>query len=66
MGCGREAVPKIADVVLGMESVGHRVTVFLVPCDRGIRDVNEAKQPAGAAIDNGSELTVAPVWGFPT
>jgi hypothetical protein len=28
---GREVVHKIADAILEMESVGHRVTVFLVP-----------------------------------
>jgi ribonuclease HI len=31
VGCGRELVPKVADTVLKMKSVGHRVTVFLVP-----------------------------------
>ena len=60
VGCGREVVHKITDAVLEMESVGHRVTVFLVPSDRGIRDVAEAKQAARAVIDNGSELTAAP------
>jgi hypothetical protein len=39
---------------------GHRVTVFLAPCDRGIRRVAEAKQAAGAVVDNDSELTAAP------
>jgi hypothetical protein len=58
--CGREVVHKIADAVLDMKSVGHRVTVFLTPSDKGIRGVAEAKQPARAVIDNGSQLTVAP------
>ena len=58
--CGREVVPKIADAVLGMEGFGHRVTVFLVPCDKGIRGVAEAKQAARSVIDNGSEITAAP------
>jgi hypothetical protein len=43
-----------------MESVGHRVTVFLVPSDRGICGVAEAKQAAKSVIDNGSELTAVP------
>jgi ribonuclease HI len=60
VGGGREVVPKVANAVLEMESVGHRVTVFLVPCDKGIRGVAEAKQAARAVIDNGSELTAAP------
>ena len=34
VGCGREEVPKIADAVLEMESVGHKMTVFLVPCNK--------------------------------
>jgi len=42
------------------ESVGHRVTVFLVPGDKVIRGVAEAKQAAGIIIDNGSVLTAAP------
>ena len=53
-------VHKIADAVLEMESVGHRVTVFLVPCDKGIRGVVEAKQSARHVIEDGSELTAAP------
>jgi ribonuclease HI len=60
VGCGREVVHKIADAVLEMESVGHRVTVFLVPSDRGVRGVAEAKQAARHVIENGSELTAAP------
>jgi hypothetical protein len=36
------------------------VTVFLVPCDKGIRGVAEAKQATRSVIDNGSELTAAP------
>ncbi|KAL1581903.1 hypothetical protein WHR41_09480 [Cladosporium halotolerans] len=60
VGCGREVVPKIADAVLEMEGVGHRVTVFLVPGDKGIRGVAEAKQAARSVIDNGSELIAAP------
>lgn len=58
--CGREVVHKIADAVLEMESVGHRVTVFQVPSDKGIRGVAEAKQAATSVIDNGSEPTAAP------
>lgn len=58
--CGREVVHKIADAVLEMESAGHRVTVFLVPCDKCIRGVAEAKQAATSVIDNGSEPTAAP------
>lgn len=58
--CGREVVHKIADAVLEMESVGHRVRAFLVPGDEGIRGVAEAKHAARAIIDNGSELTAAP------
>lgn len=42
---------------LGYESVGHRVKVFPVPGDKGIRGVAEAKQAAGLVIDNGSVLT---------
>lgn len=60
VGCGREVVHKIADAVLEMESVGHRVTVFLVPSDRGVRGVAEAKQAARHVIEDGSELTAAP------
>jgi hypothetical protein len=52
-------VPKVADAVLEMESVSHRVKVFLVPCDKGIRGIAEVKQIARAAIDNGSEFTAA-------
>lgn len=48
VGGGGEVVPKFADAVLEMESVGHRVTVFLVPCDRGVRGVAEAKKAARA------------------
>lgn len=58
--CGREVVHKIAGAVLEMENVGHRVIVFLVPCDKSIRGVAEAKQAANSAVDNGSELTAAP------
>lgn len=57
---GREVCRKIADAFLEMESVGHRVTVFLAPGDKGIRGVAEAKQAAKAAVDNGSALTAAP------
>jgi hypothetical protein len=60
VGGGREVVPKVADAVLEMESVGRRVTVFLVPCDKSIRGVAEAKQAARAVIENSSELTAAP------
>jgi ribonuclease HI len=60
VGCGREVMHKIAETVLEMESVGHRVTVFLVPCDKGIRGVVEAKQAARHVIENGSETTTAP------
>ncbi|GAB7336447.1 hypothetical protein MBLNU13_g09741t1 [Cladosporium sp. NU13] len=59
VGCGREVVHKITDAVLEMESVGHRVTVFLVPSDKGIRSVVEAKQAARHVIEDGSELTAA-------
>jgi ribonuclease HI len=61
VGCGRQVVPKIADSVLEMDGVGYRVTVFLVPSDKGIRGVAEAKQDAKTVIDNSSELTAAPV-----
>jgi len=44
-----------------MESVGHRVAVFLVLVDTRIDGVAGAKQAAMAVIDNGSKLTVAPV-----
>jgi hypothetical protein len=57
---GERGLHKIADAVLEMESVGHRVTVFLVPSDRGICGVAEAKQAAKSVIDNGSELTAVP------
>ena len=60
VGCGREVVHKIADVVLAMQSVGHRVTVFLGPCDKDIRGVAEAKEAAKSAIENGSEPTATP------
>jgi hypothetical protein len=60
VGCGREVVSKVADAVLEMESVGHRVTVFFIPGDRSIRGVTEAKHAARTVIDNGSELTAAP------
>jgi hypothetical protein len=49
--------------------VGHRVTVFLVPSDKGIREVAEANKAATSAIDNGSGPTAAPakrvreLWG---
>lgn len=55
--CGREVVHKIADALLEMESVGHRVTVFLVPCDKGIRGVAEAKQAA-------TSVSIAPLRLF--
>jgi hypothetical protein len=55
--CGREVVHKIADAVLEMESVGRRVTVFLVPGDKGIRSVAEAEQATRAVIDKSSALT---------
>lgn len=58
--CGREVVRKIADAVLEMGSVGHRVTVFPVPADKGIRGVAEAKQAARSVIEHGSEPTAAP------
>ncbi|KAL1581657.1 hypothetical protein WHR41_09670 [Cladosporium halotolerans] len=58
VGCGREVAHN--DAVLEMESDGHRVTVFLVPGDKGIRGVTEAKRAAASTIDNGSELTAAP------
>lgn len=51
---------KIADAVLEVEGVGHRVTVFLVPGDKGIRGVAKAKHAARAVVDNGIELTAAP------
>jgi ribonuclease HI len=60
VGCGREMVHKIADAVFEMENVGRRVTIFLVPSERGIRGVAEAKQAARDVIENGSELTAAP------
>jgi hypothetical protein len=60
VGCGREVVHKVADTVLEMESVGHRVTVHLVPCDKGIRGVAGAEQAVRAVIDNDSELTTVP------
>ena len=60
VGYGREVVLKIADAVLEMESVGHRVTAFLVPYDKDICGVTEAKEAATSAIDNGSDLTAAP------
>ena len=44
-------VHEIADAVLEMEVTGHRETVFLVPCDRGIRGDAEAEQAARAVID---------------
>lgn len=31
---GREAVQKVAEVIVEMESVGHKVTLFLVPQDK--------------------------------
>jgi len=60
VNCGREVVHKIADAILEMEDFGHRVTVFLVPGDKDIRGVAEARQAATSVIDNGSELTAAP------
>lgn len=60
VGYGREVVPNFADAVLEMKSVGHRVTVFLVPWYGGIRGVAEAKQAARAVTDGASELTAAP------
>jgi hypothetical protein len=42
--CGRKNVHKPADAVLEMESVDHRVTIFLVPGDKGIHGVAEAKK----------------------
>jgi hypothetical protein len=55
--CGLKSVHKVVDPVLKIESAGHRVTVFLVPNDKGYRGVAEAKQAAGIVIDNGSEPT---------
>ena len=40
---GREVAHKIADAVLKIESVGHRVTVLLVPADKGICCVAKRK-----------------------
>jgi hypothetical protein len=53
-------VHKIAGAVLEMENVGHRVTVFLFPYDKGMRGVAEAKQAAKSAIENSSKITAAP------
>ena len=59
VGCGREVIHEIANAVLEMEIAGHRVKIFLVPCDKGIRGFAEVKQAARAVIDKGGELTAA-------
>lgn len=56
----RKRIHKIADTILEMESVGHRVTVFLIPGNKGNLGVAEAKQAARSVIDNGSKLTAVP------
>lgn len=60
VGCGRKVVHEIADAVREMESVDHRVTIFLAPWDRGIRGVAEAKHAARAVISHRSGLTAFP------
>jgi hypothetical protein len=40
----REVSSKVANAVLEMESVGHRVTSFLVHCEQGLRGIAEAKK----------------------
>ena len=53
---------KIADAVSQIESVGHRERGLLVPGDKGIRGVAEAKHAATSTIDNesssASKLTI--------
>jgi len=41
---------KIADAVVEVEGVGHHVTVFFVPGDKGIRGVTEAKCAARRSL----------------
>ena len=47
---GREMLYRPAEAVIDLESVGHRVTIFLVPGDKKIRSVDEARVAAQAVI----------------
>jgi type II secretory pathway component HofQ len=58
--CRRSVVQNIANAVLKMEGVGHRATIFLVPSDKGIQGVAEARKAAKEVVDNSSELKAAP------
>jgi hypothetical protein len=53
-------VHKIVDAGLEMRCVGHQVTIPLVPRDKGIRGVAEARKATKAGVDNGSALTAVP------
>lgn len=59
VGRGRKVVDKIADAVLEIESVGCRVTVLLVPADKGICCVAKAKEVARYVIEDSSEPAAA-------
>jgi hypothetical protein len=54
---GQETLHKIADAVRDLERVDHRVTIFLVPWDRNIRGVKEAKSAAQAVTTPNSRPT---------
>jgi len=57
---GRETLHKLAEAVLDLYGVGHRVTIFLVPGDRNIRGVYEARAAVQAATSENSKPTLQP------
>lgn len=57
---GREVLHNAADVIRGMEYIGHRITIFLVSDNRKVLGMNEAREAARATIGEGSKLTAAP------
>lgn len=57
---GGETRHKVAETVLELESVGHRVTMFWVPFDRKIRGLDEARAAARAATSDNSKPTLQP------
>lgn len=46
--------------MLEIEGIGHRLTILLVPGDKGICGVADAKRSATSITDNGSKSADAP------
>ena len=57
---GRETLHTVADTILELESVGHRVSVFLIPDGRQISGLDEARAAAQAAASDNSEPALQP------